>query len=188
MDLAGKSILGVFLVAVWLILTIPNVVEAHALGAEAKLKDGRVTIEAFYDDNTPAISAKVVVTQAERLIVEGKTDQDGRWSFDAPKPGQYKVVVDGGAGHRATVNLTIPENKRSPPPSTTQDASSSADASKIQADDGVIVSEGPTRSEFTGWQRSAMAVAGVVLIGVASFVLTRFLRVIKKKSRTLDGA
>jgi hypothetical protein len=62
---------------------------AHALGVEARLKDGRVVVEAFYDDDTPARDARVVVRDEDRTAVaEGRTDGDGRWSFATPPAGR----------------------------------------------------------------------------------------------------
>jgi nickel transport protein len=172
-------VLGRFAVAAWVILVIPAVANAHALGAEAKLKDGRVTVEAFYDDDTPAADAKVVVTGPDgKLVAEGKTDRVGKWSFAAPPAGKYKVVVDAGAGHRATATLTVPEPHRpirpeEADPYTTGQLGASAGGEEV------VVSEGPTRSEFTGWRRLAWAVAGLVVIGGGTFALGRLLRAVR---------
>jgi hypothetical protein len=170
--------LGGFAVAAWLVLTAPAVAEAHALGAEAKLKDGTVTVEAFYDDDTPAADAKVVVTDADgKVAAEGKTDKTGKWSFPAPPAGKYRVVVDAGAGHRATVSVTVPESPRPAPPGKADPPA----VSPVSPTDGgeVVVSEGPTRSEFTGWRRLAWAAGGVVVIGGGTFALTRLLRAVR---------
>jgi nickel transport protein len=179
-------VLGGFVVAGWLVLVIPAVAHAHALGAEAKLKDGKVTVEAFYDDDTPATDAKVVVTDSDgKLVAEGKTDKVGKWSFSAPPAGKYKVVVDAGAGHRATVTLTVPESPRPVQPETAGRPAPGSPVASVGGEE-VVVSEGPTRSEFTGWRRLAWAVAGLVVIGGGTFALSRLLRAVKGRPQPED--
>jgi hypothetical protein len=94
--------------AATILFLMPSVASAHAVGVEAKLKDGTVTVEAFFDDDTPAAEAKVVVVdESGRTVLEGKADQTGKWSFAAPPPGKYKINVDAGAGHK--VEFTVSE-------------------------------------------------------------------------------
>jgi len=101
--------LPVQMVSLLIALLLPGVALAHAVGVEAKLKDGKVNVEAFFDDDTPAQEAKIIVTDADgKTVAEGKTDKTGRWSFPAPAAGKYKVVVEAGPGHRATTTLTVP--------------------------------------------------------------------------------
>jgi hypothetical protein len=91
-----------------------NSASAHALGAECNLRDGRLELEAYFDDDTAARDASVRLLDAgENVVAEGRTDDEGRWSYPAPAPGRYRVVVDAGAGHRTQLRLTIP--KADPP-------------------------------------------------------------------------
>src|SRR5262245_4816149 len=84
-------------------------VHAHALGARLRIDKDRVRLEAFYDDDTPAHDASVVVLDGqEKAIAKGKTDAKGLWSFSRPPPGKYQVIVDAGDGHRAVKTLIIP--------------------------------------------------------------------------------
>jgi hypothetical protein len=104
---------------------------AHALGAECKLTNDTVSIEAYFDDDTSATDAKVVVTdEAGSAVASGRTDKEGRWTFPAPAPGRYRVRVDAGDGHATTVSLRVPGEVKAPTPAAT-------------------VSEGQTREEFT---------------------------------------
>lgn len=94
-----------------LILLPPSLALAHDLGAECKLKDGVIQVNAFFEDDTPAVHAKVEVTDMlGNAIAAGKTDARGFWSFSAPPAGDYVVIVDGGMGHRARVPLVVPWN------------------------------------------------------------------------------
>ena len=85
-------------------------VSAHAISAECQIRKDRVELEAYFNDDTPARHAKVVVTNSDqKAFAEGMTDDYGRWSFPTPGPGRYAVTVDAGDGHRVTVSLAVPE-------------------------------------------------------------------------------
>ncbi len=120
-------------------------VSAHGLGMEAKLKGDKIRVESFFDDDTPCIDSKVTVEDEEKkVLLEGKTDAAGAWEFPIPKPGKYRIIIDGGDGHKARRWLTIPE-------------------AEVIAD-SATVSDGPTRSETTGWTRYLWAAAGIIAI------------------------
>ena len=51
----------------------------------------------------------VVKNEHGDIIIQGRTDEKGVWSFDRPGAGRYEVSVDAGAGHRAKEMLTVPE-------------------------------------------------------------------------------
>lgn len=188
MSRRNGSALGVYGLAAWVLLASPAVADAHAVGVEARLKDGRVIVEAFYDDDTAAGDARVVVTDPDgKVAVEGKTDKDGKWSFPAPPAGKYKVTVDAGAGHRAAVSLTIPAAPPTPAPGEQAADSGPVSSPSIATDGELTVSEGPTRSEFTGWRRFAWAAAGLAVIGGGTWALTRLLRAAKGNPRPENG-
>lgn len=132
--------------------------QGHAIGVEAKLSDGVVTVEAFFDDDTPAIRANVTVRDADKTSVgEGKTDDQGIWTFPAPKPGRYEVIVDGGDGHLARMKITIPGEAGA-------------------EDEGPRrVSDGPDRQEFTAfpWQGALAGCAFFAAIGAIAWLARR---------------
>jgi len=97
------------LVAASLILA-SGVTSAHRLYIKHKI--GTVEIEAFFGGGTPCRDAAVrVYDDAGNLLLEGKTDEDGKFNF-TPVIGiaSYKVVVEAThmPGHRAetVINLT----------------------------------------------------------------------------------
>jgi nickel transport protein len=140
------------------VLFTPAAADAHAVGAEPKLVDGRLQVDAFYDDDSPAEDAKISVTDAAgNVVAEGKTDDKGRWSCPAPPPGKYGIKVDAGAGHRAVVKFTVPDPA-------------------APAAGGPPVSDGPTRAEFTGPVRYVWAAVGLLAIGGGTWVAMRVLR------------
>lgn len=81
---------------------------AHDLGVECKLREGKVQVYVYYDDDTDAVEAVVQVLEGEMEIAMGKTDAKGMWSFPVPPPGKYQVMIRGGGGHRTKANMTIP--------------------------------------------------------------------------------
>jgi hypothetical protein len=167
------------LTALTLVIGLPAAARAHALGAEAKWKAGQVTVEAFYEDDTPAEGATVAVTSADgRVVASGKTDTRGAWTFPAPPAGRYTVAVDAGAGHRTTVPLVVPDGGE--PPSTIQSGSSVSGAAP---EDGVTISDGATRSEFTGPTRLIWMALGLALIGAATWACTRLLKARNGRAR-----
>lgn len=141
------------------VLLNPPSAWAHALGAECSLRGGKVHVEAFYDDDTPAQFALVEVRDdAKKLIAKGKTDAKGLWSFEAPPPGKYEVFVNAGGGHAVEKSLTVPEDL--PPP--TEDAPK------------VVVSDGPTRAEFTGFPFIKIGIAlGALALFAIAFLIAR---------------
>ncbi len=143
--------------AVSVLLAAARPAWAHALGVECRLRGSRVEVEAFFDDDTPAQDARVLVTDAtKKTVAQGRTDENGRWSFAVPGPGDYLVQVDAGAGHSKRAKMTVPA------------ASENAQVAPI--------SEGPTRQEFTRFPVERVAL-GLGLLGVggwaAWFVLRR---------------
>ena len=88
------------------ILLTPTMAHAHALGVQAKIKDGKVFVEVYYDDDSPAGKAKVKLLKGKDEIAAAVTDAEGRCSFDAPAPGKYEIHADAGAGHNAKTTLT----------------------------------------------------------------------------------
>ena len=151
------------LVVTALLLAAPSFASAHGIGVEAKLKGDRVAVEAFFDDDTPAADAKMAVTTEDgKVVAEGKADAKGMWSFPAPPAGKYKVTANAGGGHLAKTTITIPARPAAVPGTTPPDGTSSPSSAEPE----VIVSDGLTRAEMTGWRRWLMAGVGLAVIGL----------------------
>ncbi len=153
-----SSLPGVVFLALLTGATGDRPVSAHALGAECKLHGERVELEAYYDDDTPARDACIQVFDTDkRLRAEGRTDAQGRWSFSAPQPGRYQVLIDAGAGHITQLNLSIP----------TRTMPSEAAAE-------MPLGDGPSRQDFTRfpWLKVGL---GLAIIG-AAVVMTQGVR------------
>lgn len=129
---------------------------AHGLGAECRLRGEHVEVEAYYHDDTPVGNGTVRVFDEQRNpVAEGRTDAEGKWTFPAPQAGRYRVVVDAGAGHRATVRLTVPAVHE------VSDRSNSP-----------LVSEGPSRQEFTAapWLKLVLGFGAIAGFGLFLWV------------------
>jgi nickel transport protein len=93
--------------ALLFVLTMVSQASAHDLDAAYKIRDGRVELEVYFDDNTPARNANVIVRDSSgNIIAQGKTDHEGRWSFPVPGRENYEIVVDTGDGHRKVIEST----------------------------------------------------------------------------------
>lgn len=63
----------------------------------------KITCEGGFSDGASAAGVLVrVLDKDDRVLIEGKIDADGRFSFSKPKQ-VYHVVFDAGAGHAVTV-------------------------------------------------------------------------------------
>lgn len=125
---------------------------AHGVFMDPRVQAGRVVVEAYFDDDTPTQDAKVTaVDQSGAVVAEGRTDDKGVWSFPAPPPGQYKLTLDDGTGHRCTRTLTVEGS-------------------------GESAADGPPRSAVTGPGKWLAAAGGLLLIAGLTAVARRAAR------------
>jgi len=165
------------LLALFLVLAAAPSAFAHALGAECSLRGDRVEVEAYYDDDTPARDARVIVRDvAKKSVTEGRTNDKGFWSFPRPEPGRYRITVDAGAGHRTTVTITVPGT----PPA----GSATADASRQGEQATVKLSEGPGRAEFTRvpWLKVGIGIGAIGGLGLATWGMLRLRRLAARQA------
>jgi nickel transport protein len=150
---------------VWLfLLTLAPSALAHDVGLQCKQQKNtnKVTVEVFFDDDSPAASAKVEVLDGAKMVVAaGKTDAKGLWSFAAPKPGDFLVVVDAGGGHRTDKKITVrPWND---------------ETADFTDETSVTIQEGPSREELTRfpWLKVGIGLGAICLFSVAFLVARR---------------
>lgn len=126
---------------------------AHALYVECKLRGDNIRVEAFFDDDTPAVDAKIVVrTKDGTEVARGVANDKGVFEFPKPAPGKYVVVADAGQGHRAEQAMTMP----------TGAALEKLGAYNLNAPE-VVVTPGPTRTERVRlpWLRAGLGLASI---------------------------
>jgi nickel transport protein len=144
------------LVILALVLT-PSALHAHAIGLSCRLIGPEVRVEAYFDDDTPARQATITVRDSAGVTVaQGRTDDQGVWTFPRPAAAAYEVTVDAGAGHRAKQQLVVPESTEAPSQ----------------------LGNGPSRSEFTQvpWRRLAAGLGLIVLAALIFKVGSRWFR------------
>jgi hypothetical protein len=105
-----------FALVAFAVLAVPQVARAHKLHTTVAVGP-RVTVLAFYDDDTPAERADVTVFAATGdLLASGKTDDRGVWAFDRPAAGEYTVKVkEGGHVGRASFRVEGAAQPDAPP-------------------------------------------------------------------------
>ncbi len=66
--------------------------------------DGTVLCEGGFSDGSTASGVKLNVYDGEdKLILEGKMNEDSEFEFDKPD-GDYHVIFDAGPGHELTID------------------------------------------------------------------------------------
>jgi hypothetical protein len=177
----------------------PTAAFAHALGAEVVIKQGKLVVSAFYDDDSDAVGAKVQILEGTKSIATGKTDVKGRCFFELPAPGKYQVTVDAGAGHRTQQDFIVPKGaparanpegpasegeaaERAAPvkktaPSAALSATTGPREIRIEALPSEALTEGPSRAERTAypWLKVGIGVGIIGLVALA-FVASRVFR------------
>jgi len=80
---------------------------AHKISAFIDYEDGKATVYSYFSDGTPAKNAKVEVIdeKTHKVVLTGKTDQNGVFTFKVPYAGKFKVVINAELGHRAVAEL-----------------------------------------------------------------------------------
>jgi hypothetical protein len=148
---------------------------AHGLGVGWKVRDGRIRLAAFFDDDTAPRHALVRVRNADNeTIAEGKTDAKGEWSFATPKPGEYEVIVDAGGGHRTARKLVVRATGPEERPLDFTEPNHAHNA----AEPRVVVEGGDERSAFTQfpWLRLAIGLGAIAAISIAYLAARRLSR------------
>lgn len=84
---------------------------AHKISVFADVDNGKVNIMGYFSDGTPCKDSQVKVFDAKtgKLLLTGKTDKEGNFSFKPPKITDLKVVVNAELGHRAETIIPASE-------------------------------------------------------------------------------
>jgi len=79
---------------------------AHAVSLWAYVEDGRVYVEAFFSDGTKVNNGPIHVLSAdEQVLLEGKTDKEGKFEFDPPAKQDMIILLRLDGGHHAEFKL-----------------------------------------------------------------------------------
>lgn len=101
---------------------------AHKLIVDCRIDGDRLRVEAYYDDETPAQQAKIVVEDEQKKVVaDGRTDDRGLWSCPAPVPGKYVIRAES-VGHVGKKTLVIDDSAATKTPSDSRGANQTISA------------------------------------------------------------
>lgn len=85
---------------------------SHKVITFAWVEDGQVRVEAGFGKGRPARSCEVLVLDSEgSRVAQGKTDDQGAWSFPVPDPvtSGLEVLLNAGAGHKGKWTIPVEE-------------------------------------------------------------------------------
>jgi nickel transport protein len=83
---------------------------AHNVLLSAYVEGDRVVVEGGFSDGTLCENAGIkVFDPSKQLLLEGKTDENGEFSFVPPQNTDLTVVLDAGMGHRAEYTVSAEE-------------------------------------------------------------------------------
>lgn len=79
----------------------PGRVEAHRVNVFAYVEGTTCYVQGYFSRSRRAQNARVEVFDPEgNLLLEGKTDGEGNFSFPVPKPADLRIVLTAGLGHQ----------------------------------------------------------------------------------------
>jgi hypothetical protein len=87
--------------------------EAHVLHADVRVA-AQVQVVAYFDEDFPAEAATVVMIDAARTVVlSGRTDERGVWTFPRPAPGAYRLTITS-SGHTVEIPIEVASDPDAP--------------------------------------------------------------------------
>ena len=105
----SKVIAFFLLTVLYLSMTAPWAL-AHKVLLTAYVEGDTVFVEGGFSDGTPCKNAKVeVFDPSGKKLLEGKTNEDGEFSFKPPQKTDLKLVLNAGMGHRG--EYTVPADE-----------------------------------------------------------------------------
>lgn len=83
-------------------LIISNQAFAHKVSIFAYSEGGMIYTESYFPDGSPAVNGEIQVYDSNnRLILEGKTNNQGIYDFKVPRVDDLKIILLASMGHRA---------------------------------------------------------------------------------------
>jgi nickel transport protein len=100
----------VFLLLVCCGLILTTAASAHKVNIFAYAESGVIHTESYFPDGRGVENGRVLVYDSQKnLLLEGKTDREGLFSFDIPKVDDLTIVIDASMGHRNSFELSRDE-------------------------------------------------------------------------------
>jgi len=99
--------------AIILLLILSSTAYAHKVSIYAYAEDGMIHSEGYFADGTRSRNSRVEVFDARtgEKLLEGRTDNEGRFSFRIPRAASIRLVLHASMGHRNDYTLSEGEVK-----------------------------------------------------------------------------
>lgn len=106
------KILKIAVICLTASLFLASPARTHRINLFCWTEKGQISCEASFSGDNPVQGGKIEVRQKTgTILVSGKTDKQGAFSFSAPQEdhGDLKVAVDAGMGHKSTWTIEADE-------------------------------------------------------------------------------
>lgn len=148
----------VCLLVACLLCALPSTAQAHAVHSQRIDNMLPVVLQFTYSTGDVARYTGIEVFGPENRTVEyqnGRTDQQGRFSFTPNKEGDWLVVMQDNMGHKLEVPVQVQHLSPTAPPSAAADSAAQAGAIQAQASPNTMLNAllglSILLNIFTGW-------------------------------------
>ena len=91
------------------LIAVPQA-NAHGINVTARVEGDRVLTESYFNSKIKVIDGQIKVFGPNgELLLEGKTDANGIFSFKIPQETDLRIVLESAMGHRAEYVLKADE-------------------------------------------------------------------------------
>ncbi len=91
------------------LIAVPRA-NAHGINVNARMEGGRILTESYFNSKIKVIDGQIKVFGPNgELLLEGKTDANGIYSFKIPQETDLRIVLESAMGHRAEYILKADE-------------------------------------------------------------------------------
>ena len=110
-----KNKLYLILIFIFLIIIVVNIsVFAHKVNIFAYVEGKKIYTESYFNDGKKCVDSKIEVFDNQgNILLEGLTDQEGMFFFEAPSEdvidGDLNLVLTASTGHRAEYSISVDE-------------------------------------------------------------------------------
>lgn len=141
----GLWIISGSIIFSFLILT-SSTAFAHKVSIYAYAENGMVFAEGYFADGSRSRNSRIEVLDAKtgEKLLEGKTDNKGRFTFRIPKTTSLKLVLHASMGHQNDYTLSVKEVKEALGIQDTEVRSQNPDVRKQTDERGSQLSESAT--------------------------------------------
>ncbi|MEW6428850.1 MAG: carboxypeptidase regulatory-like domain-containing protein [Thermodesulfobacteriota bacterium] len=98
---SSRRLLTLLCAALLVMATLAPVASAHKVNIFAYAEGDKVFTEAYFPDGRPVSDGTIEVLDGSgNILLEGKPDAEGKFSFAAPPPQDLTIVINASMGHK----------------------------------------------------------------------------------------